>query len=86
MVATSHEVLDGLMRHGSALQIGTHYTDTGGASDCVFGLCAVLGFRFCPRLRDLPDRKLACITPATTYKELQALFGRRIRVDVTREH
>ena len=32
----------------------THYTDTGGASDHVFILCALLGFRFCPRLRDLP--------------------------------
>ena len=89
MSATSHEapyVLDGLMHHGTALQIGTHYTDTGGASDHVFALCAMLGFRFCPRLRDFPDRKLASITPATTYKELQPLFGRRIRVDVIREH
>ena len=32
MSATSHEapyVLDGLMHHGTALRIGTHYTDTG---------------------------------------------------------
>jgi TnpA family transposase len=55
MSATSHEapyVLDGLMHHGTALRIGTHYTDTGGASDHVFILCTLLGFRFCPRLRD----------------------------------
>ena len=68
MSATSHEapyVLDGLMHHGTALRIGTHYTDTGGASDHVFILCAMLGFRFCPRLRDLPERKLATIEPAT---------------------
>ncbi|MCW3476285.1 Tn3 family transposase [Limobrevibacterium gyesilva] len=89
MSATSHEapyVLDGLMHHGTALRIGTHYTDTGGASDHVFILCAMLGFRFCPRLRDFPDRKFACIEPAATYKELQPLFGRRIRTDVIREH
>ncbi len=89
MSATSHEapyVLDGLMHHGTALRIGTHYTDTGGASDHVFILCTMLGFRFCPRLRDFPDRKFACIEPATTYKELQPLFGRRIRTDVIREH
>jgi hypothetical protein len=57
---TSHEapyVLDGLLHHGTALRIGTHYTDTGGASDHVFILCTMLGFRFCPRLRDFPDRK-----------------------------
>jgi TnpA family transposase len=70
------------MHHGTALRIGTHYTDTGGASDHVFILCAMLGFRFCPRLRDFPDRKFACIEPAATYKNLQPLFGRRIRTDV----
>jgi TnpA family transposase len=40
--------------HGTVLKIETHYTDTGGASDHVFALCVLLGFRFCPRLRDLP--------------------------------
>jgi TnpA family transposase len=89
MSATSHEapyVLDGLMHHGTALRIGTHYTDTGGASDHVFILCAMLGFRFCPRLRDLSDRKLATIEPATAYKDLAPLIGRRIKADVIRDH
>jgi TnpA family transposase len=89
MSATSHEapyVLDGLLHHGTALRIGTHYTDTGGASDHVFILCAMLGFRFCPRLRDLPDRKLAAIEPATAYKDLDGLIGRRVKADVIREH
>ena len=89
MSATSHEapyVLDGLMHHGTSLRIGTHYTDTGGASDHVFILCAMLGFRFCPRLRDLPDRKLATIEPAAAYKDLAPLIGRRIKAEVIREH
>jgi TnpA family transposase len=33
--AATHEapyVLDGLLHHGSGLEIGTHYTDTGGAT------------------------------------------------------
>ena len=89
MSATSHEapyVLDGLMHHGTVLRIGTHYTDTGGASDHVFILCTMLGIRFCPRLRDFGNRKFACIEPAATDDELQPLFGRRIRSDVIREH
>src|SRR5579859_4906676 len=89
MSATSHEapyVLDGLLHHGTALQIDTHFTDTGGASDHVFILCAMLGIRFCPRLRDFPDRKLASIEAPTTYKFIQSLFGRRIRTEVIREH
>src|SRR5689334_11119434 len=79
MSATSHEapyVLDGLMHHGTALRIGAHYTDTGGASDHVFILCTMLGFRFCPRLRE----------PPATYKDLQPLFGRRVRTEIIREH
>jgi TnpA family transposase len=89
MSATNHEapyVLDGLLHHSTQLNIGTHYTDTGGASDHVFILCAMLGIRFCPRLRDLPDRRLACIEPATRYPDLQPLIGRRIKADVVREH
>ena len=89
MSATSHEapyVLDGLMHHGTGLRIGTHYTDTGGASDHVLILCAMLGFRFCPRLRDLPDRKLATLEPAAGYKGLAPLIGRRVKVEVIREH
>jgi TnpA family transposase len=88
--ATDHEapfVLDGLMHHGSRLKISTHYTDTGGASDHVFILCRMLGFYFCPRLRDFPDRRLASIEPPALYGDLvRPIFGRRIRTDVIREH
>ena len=89
MSATHHEapyVLDGLLHYGTLLKIETHYTDTGGASDHVFILCALLGFRFCPRLRDLPERKLACIAPASTYPYLQPLLGQRIKSEVIRQH
>lgn len=89
MSATSHEapyVLDGLLHHGTLLKIDTHYTDTGGASDHVFILCALLGFRFCPRLRDLPERKLASIVPVATYPDLQPLLGQCIKTDLIREH
>jgi TnpA family transposase len=89
MSATSHEapyVLDGLLHHGTSLRIGTHYVDTGGASDHVFILCAMLGFRFCPRLRDFPDRKLAAFEAASAYADLSPIIGRRIKEDVIREH
>lgn len=87
--AATHEapyVLDGLLHHDTGLKIDTHYVDTGGASDHVFILCAMLGFRFCPRLRDFPDRRLASIEPAGSYPDLQPLLGRRIRTDIIREH
>lgn len=51
-------VLDGLLYHATGLSVEEHYTDTGGASDHVFGLMPFFGYRFAPRLRDLKERKL----------------------------
>jgi len=87
--AATHEapyVLDGLLHHASALPIAEHYTDTGGTTDHVFALCAMLGFRFCPRLRDFPDRRLVSIAASSTYPALMPLLGKRVRADVIREH
>ncbi len=75
-------MLDGLMLHGTSLKITEHYTDTGGASDHVFGLSRMLGFRFVPWLRDLGDRKLASIGPASQYPGLKDLLGKPLRTDV----
>jgi TnpA family transposase len=89
MSATNHEapyVLDGLLHNGTRLAISTHYTDTGGATDHVFILCAMLGIRFCPRLRDLPDRRLACIEPANHYPDLRPLMGTRVKTGIVRDH
>ena len=38
-------MLDGLLHHESSLIIREPYTDTGGATEHVFGLCHLLGFR-----------------------------------------
>lgn len=56
------------------------YTDTGGASDHVFGLCHLLGFRLVPRMRDLADRRLGAIAASSTYKGIECLFGQAIKV------
>ncbi len=45
-----------MLQHGTGLPIAEHYTNIGGATDQVFGLLTLLGFRFAPRLRDLKDR------------------------------
>ena len=38
------------------------------ATDQVFALCALLGFRFAPRIRDLADRRLYSFDPPPTYR------------------
>lgn len=79
-------VLDGLLLHGSGVAPQVHYTDTGGATDHVVALCHLLGLRFVPRLRDLADRWLGAIEPASGYKGLDALIGRPIRTEVISEN
>jgi TnpA family transposase len=78
-------VLDGLLLRGGSLAPRVHYTDTGGATDHVFALCHLLGFRFVPRLRDLADRRLGSIDPSSGYKGLEPLIGRPIRTDAIAE-
>lgn len=51
-VRDSTHVLDGLLYHESDLEIREHYTDTAGFTDHVFALMHLLGFAFCPRIRD----------------------------------
>jgi TnpA family transposase len=70
-------VLDGLHHHvhQTDLRIAEHYTDTAGATDHVFGLCHLLGFRFAPRIKDLKDRKLYAIEKPGTYPPLEPLIG-----------
>jgi TnpA family transposase len=70
-------VLDGLHHHAhqTDLRIVEHYTDTAGATDHVFGLCHLLGYRFAPRIKDLKDRKLYTVDKPATWPLLAPLIG-----------
>src|SRR5580704_13318873 len=78
IAATASEaphVLDGLLYHQTGLQIEEHYTDTGGATDHVFGLCHLFGFRFAQRIRDLKDRSLYLFPGQKPQPILDPLVG-----------
>ena len=68
-------VLDGLLYHDTGLAIEEHYTDTGGVSDHVFGLCHLFGFRFAPRMRDIKERKLYLLPDQKAPTSLKPLVG-----------
>ena len=78
-------VLDGLYGHGGRLDIAEHYVDTGGASDHVFGLFAVLGRRLVPRLRDLKDWCLYTFAGQEADPILRQHVGGRIDEQAIRE-
>lgn len=81
--ATAHEapyILDGLLHNDAGRQIREHYADTGGFTDHVFAVCSILGFRFAPRIRDLPDKRLYAFDPKAAHSTLQPLIGGRVNV------
>lgn len=75
-------VLDGLFDHETTLDIREHFTDTGGSSDHVFALFALIGKRFAPRLRNLKDRKFHTFEKADTYPSLKEHIGAPISSDL----
>jgi TnpA family transposase len=77
--AEAPHVLDGLLRHGGRTPIREHHTDTGGFSDHVFALCALLGYRFAPRIRDLPEKRLYVLESSPPAPTLAPLIARTAR-------
>lgn len=75
-------VLDGLFDQDTILDIQEHFTDTGGASDHVFGLFALVGKRFAPRLRNLKDRKFHTFDKADAYPALTNQIGAPINASL----
>jgi TnpA family transposase len=70
-------MLVGLLHHvhQTDLRISEHYTDTAGATDHVFGLCHLLGYRFASRIKDPKDRKLYTVEKPATWPLLAPLIG-----------
>lgn len=79
-------VLDGLFDHDTILEIEEHFTDTGGASDHVFALLALIGKRFAPRLRNIKNRKFHTFEKADAYPALASHIGAPINTALILEH
>jgi hypothetical protein len=55
-------------------------------TDLIFGLFTLLGFRFAPRLRDLPDQTLYRARKGFDYGVLMPTLKKDIRVDLIVQH
>ena len=78
-------VLAGLLDNDTALAIREHTSDTHGFTEHLFGLCALLGIAFMPRLKDLPDQVLSRIDRDADYGALQPLLRGRINMGLILE-
>jgi Transposase and inactivated derivatives, TnpA family len=79
-------ILDGLLMNEVGQKIEEQYADTGGFTDHVFAATALLSYRFAPRIRDLPSKRLYLFDPAAAPKEIRALVGGKIREKLIREN
>jgi len=72
-------ILDGLLMNETGRKIEEQYADTGGFTYHVFAVTALLAYRFIPRIRDLPSKRLYLFDPASASKELRGLIGGKVR-------
>ncbi len=78
-VSEAPYILDGLLMNEAGYQIREQYADTGGFTDHVFAVTALLAYRFIPRIRDLPSKRLYIFDPSSVPKELKGLIGGKVR-------
>lgn len=78
-------VLDGLLEHGTGLDIEEHVTDTHGFTEQIFGLCYLLGFSFMPRIRDFKTQQLYKPGGGNRYGAIDPLFIGTIDVELIKE-
>ncbi len=72
-------ILDGLLMNPTGKRIKEQYADTGGFTDLVFAATSLLGYRFIPRIRDLPSKRLHIFDRRSVPNEMKDLVGDRIR-------
>ncbi len=52
-------MIEGVLRHCTAMQVDRNYVDTHGQSEVAFAFCNLLGFQLMPRFKNLHEQKLS---------------------------
>ena len=79
-------ILAGLLEQQTSLDPREIMADTHGFSEVVFGLFSLLGFRFSPRLADLPDQRFWRLQKEDDYVLLNELSRHVINARLIAEH
>ena len=79
-------VLSGLLSNKSVVNPQFHSTDTHGFTEHIFALCYLLGFSFCPRLKDLTEQRLYKLHKSQNYGEYDCLFSGTVDIELIQEH
>jgi TnpA family transposase len=77
-------MIEGVMRHCTAMQVDRNYVDTHGQSEVAFAFCHLLGFQLMPRFKNLHEQKL-CLPDkamAANYPNLHLILQEAIDWDL----
>ena len=69
-------VLDGVLYHESDLDLDEHYTDTHGYTEINFAAFAMIGMRFCPRIRNVHRQRIYCADRGRNHGPLETVLQR----------
>jgi TnpA family transposase len=77
-------MIEGVLRHNTAMEIDKNYVDSHGQSELAFAFCYLLGFRLLPRLKAINRQKLYLPNKGetTSYANLKDVLTRPIRWDL----
>ncbi|MBD3006438.1 Tn3 family transposase [Streptomyces sp. 5-10] len=79
-------ILDTIHARDGGPKPETVITDTASCSDIVFGLFAICGYQFSPRIADISDARLWHTNTAADYGPLQPISKHTVRLDRVRAH
>ncbi|GAA5768852.1 tn3 family transposase TnBth1 [Streptosporangium roseum] len=79
-------ILDAIFNLDGGPKPETVITDTGSCSDIVFGLFAICGYQFSPRIADLADTRLWRTNTRAVYGPLEHMSRHTVRLDRIRAH
>jgi TnpA family transposase len=79
-------ILEGLLQQDPRFHPTEIMTDQASYSDIVFGLFALLGYRFSPRLTDIGEARFWRADPAADYGPLNQISRHRLNLDLIRHH
>ena len=80
-------MLEGLLRHGTEMEVEKNYVDSHGQSSVAFAFCHLLGFHLLPRLKGIHRQKLYRPTTGQpdAYPNLQVILEQPIRWESIRQ-
>jgi hypothetical protein len=79
-------ILDAMFNLDGPVRPENVITDTGSYSDLVFGLFAICGYQFSPRIADISDARLWRLDMSKDYGPLQPVSRQRVQVERIRQN